>query len=229
MNEGSDDMAGVPRPIPKPTPPDAPRFRRKDLSVILNAFVKARLTALAQAFGVLRMTKGKWLFLLSTIIISWNGIHEISAASEEYKFYPKMAATLHSHKWKGEELVISAPHPHRYELGIKTPSGNLLSVYSILYDDIPMDNPNEIINFWEANTISFQLADLRGFYYEDGRPVATKVFTEPGLYCLHFSSNFETHPEDTYYSIIDIQWPSPTPMQIGKDNGKCQDDFFTGE
>ncbi|MGD8327424.1 MAG: hypothetical protein PVF65_10955 [Sphingomonadales bacterium] len=45
-----DNIANVPRPVPKPTPPDAPRFRRKDATVILNAFVKGKLTALAQAF-----------------------------------------------------------------------------------------------------------------------------------------------------------------------------------
>ena len=137
------------------------------------------------------MKRVPWFFILFVAILSYIEISAI--ADQEHTYYPEMTATLHSNKLEKEDLVITAPHPHHYEFGIKTPSGRLLLIYNILYDDIPMVNPNEMTGFWEATTYTFNVFDLMGVFYEDSRPVTVKVFTDPGIYCLHFSSNFETH------------------------------------
>lgn len=168
------------------------------------------------------------LFACTALAAWFNGVDNLRAL-ETYDYFPSLMATLNGDRLGEEDLTITAPHPHRYEFGIITPKGELLFIYATLLDDVALDNPNEVGDFWTSTTLSLNTSTLKGISYEDGRPITKKVFTEPGLYCLHFSSNFETEPGGTHYQAIDIQWPSPTPTQKGLNNGKCQDDFFNGD
>ena len=167
------------------------------------------------------MINGKWLFLLSAVISSWVSVQENSTASEEYKYYPKMAATLYSGKEKGDELAITAPTEHGYEFLIRRPDETFLFLYLKPSDLMP----NTVQGFGKAGTMNLNTRTITGFKYEDGQPIEMLIFNQPGRYCLHFSSNFDTHPVDTYYSIIDIQWPSPTNIQKGLNNGECLEEF----
>ncbi|MGD8327287.1 MAG: hypothetical protein PVF65_10250 [Sphingomonadales bacterium] len=176
--------------------------------------------------SVLAMMYKRHLQFICAIFVLLLAAPQNTRAQEAQNFFPELAVTLDGDKQGQADLTITAPHPHRYEFGIVTPTGELLFVYATLLDGIAMDNPNDIVGFWDSITLSLNTSTLKGIYYNNGRPVSTKIFKESGLYCLHFSSNFETHPGGTHYQAIDIQWPSPTTLQRGLNNGKCLDEFY---
>jgi hypothetical protein len=146
-------------------------------------------------------------------------------AAQDYELsynYPRLEVVLRRGRSGEMSLDIIAPTQHSYEFGIEKPDGTFLFLFMKPADLMP----NTLSDFGKKGKTTLNAHSLTGVEYQDGQPITKPIFDQPGLYCLHFSSNFETHPEDTYNEIFDIQWPSPARQQKGVNHGKCQDDFF---
>lgn len=104
--------------------------------------------------------------------------------------------------YKGDKLSITMPQPHPKELAIRAPDGRWF------YLHIENEGAGEMLmpskQFAALQTLDFDTRQLEARYWNDGKAMRGKVFTQTGDYLIYMADNLETEPENTlsFASVI---------------------------
>lgn len=92
-------------------------------------------------------------------------------------------------------VAISFPKQHPANIAIRTPAGEWFTIHSEA-EKILLVVPPE---YRKATSISFQLSEVKGVKWVDGKKIMKKVFLMPGEYLIYMADNLETEPENTFF------------------------------
>ncbi len=104
--------------------------------------------------------------------------------------------------YKGDKLSITMPQPHPKELAIRTPDGRWF--YLHLENEGVGETLMPSEQFASLQQLDFDTRQLEARYWNDGKPMHGKIFTQTGDYLIYMADNLETEPENTlsFASII---------------------------
>ncbi len=103
---------------------------------------------------------------------------------------------------KGDKLTITMPLPHPKELAIRVPNGRWY------YLHLEYEGASEMLmrseQFAALKQLEFDTQQLEARYWDNGKAMHGKVFTQTGNYLIYMADNLETEPENTlsFASII---------------------------
>jgi len=103
---------------------------------------------------------------------------------------------------KGDTLSITMPLPHPKELAVRAPDGRWF------YLQVEDEGAGEMLmpseQFSTLQKLELNTGQLVARYWDDGKAMRAKIFTQTGDYLIYMADNLETEPENTlsFASII---------------------------